>query len=61
MTATTLTTGSWFGRERLRRIQIGSVRSLPPVNVVTMTSSKLKREGQQPAGQHRACAAREVT
>src|SRR3712207_4761202 len=38
-TATTLTTGSWFGRERFVRIQIGSVWSGPAVNVVTMTSS----------------------
>ena len=40
-TATTLTIGSWFGREKLLRIQIGSVSSpAPMVNVVTMISSK---------------------
>src|SRR3712207_8133203 len=38
-TATTLTIGSWLGRDRLVRIQIGSVWSGPAVNVVTMTSS----------------------
>src|SRR4051812_7769689 len=40
-TPTTLTTGSWLGRERLLRIQIGSVSRSPAVNVVTITSSKL--------------------
>ena len=38
-TPTTLTIGSWLGRDRLDRIQIGSVSSLPAVNVVTITSS----------------------
>ena len=39
--ATTLTIGSWFGRERLVKIQIGRVWSPAPiVNVVTMISSK---------------------
>jgi hypothetical protein len=36
-TATTFTTGSWFGRERFWRIQIGRVMSGPAVNVVTIT------------------------
>ena len=36
-----MTIGSWFGREKLFRIQIGSVSSPAPiVNVVTMISSK---------------------
>src|SRR4051794_30309296 len=39
-TPTTLTIGSWLGRDRLVRIQIGSVCELPAVNVVTITSSK---------------------
>ena len=40
ITATTLTIGSWFGREKLLKIQIGSVSSPAPiVNVVTMISS----------------------
>ena len=38
--ATALTIGSWFGRERLAKIQIGSVSLNPAVNVVTMISSK---------------------
>src|SRR5213592_4353425 len=40
-TATTLTIGRFLGRERLLRIQIGSVSRSPAVNVVTITSSKL--------------------
>ena len=41
ITATTLTIGSWLGRKRLVKIQIGSVCSPAPiVNVVTMISSK---------------------
>src|SRR5215213_6365404 len=40
-TPTTLTIGSWLGRERFVRIQIGSVCCAPAVNVVTITSSKL--------------------
>jgi hypothetical protein len=36
-TATASTIGSWLGRKRLRKIQIGSVSSPAPiVNVVTM-------------------------
>src|SRR5688572_29035615 len=38
--ATTLTIGSWLGRDRFVKIQIGSVWSGPAVNVVTMISSK---------------------
>ncbi len=41
-TATTLTIGSCRGRERLAKIQIGSVCCWPAVNVVTMISSKLR-------------------
>jgi hypothetical protein len=43
-----LTTGSWFGRDRLVRIQIGSVSLLPAVNVVTITSSKLSANASSP-------------
>ena len=40
--ATTLTTGAWFGRNRLAKIQIGSVCTAgPAVKVVTTISSKL--------------------
>ena len=38
--ATTFTIGSWFGRDRFVKIQIGSVCSAPAVNVVTTISSK---------------------
>ena len=43
ITATTLTTGAWFGRNRLLKIQIGRVGVPgPAVNVVTTISSKLR-------------------
>src|SRR3954469_1500052 len=47
-TATTLTTGSWFGRDRFDRIQIGSVWSAPTVNVVTITSSNDSANASRP-------------
>ena len=47
-TATTFTIGSWFGRDRLLRIQIGSVWSAPAVKVVTITSSKLSANASSP-------------
>ena len=56
ITATTLTIGSWFGREKLLRIQIGSVSSPAPiVNVVTMISSKERAKASSaPATERRA-------
>jgi hypothetical protein len=43
ITATTLTTGAWVGRNRLLKIQIGRVGVPgPAVNVVTTISSKLR-------------------
>ena len=47
-TATTLTIGSCRGRERLARIQIGSVSCWPAVNVVTITSSKDSAKASRP-------------
>src|SRR3954467_8296088 len=54
---TTLTTGSWLGRERLDRIQIGSVSRSPAVNVVTITSSKLRAKagGARPTSAEGSC------
>ena len=47
--ATTLTIGSWLGRKRLRKIQIGRVSSpAPSVNVVTMISSKESAKASRP-------------
>jgi hypothetical protein len=46
--AATLTIGSWFGRERLTKIQIGSVWMAPAVNVVTMISSKDRAKARRP-------------
>ena len=51
ITATALTIGSWLGRKRLRKIQIGSVSSPAPiVNVVTMISSKERAKASRRAG-----------
>ena len=48
-TATTLTIGSWFGREKLSKIQSGRVCSpVPAVNVVTMISSKESPKASSP-------------
>ena len=48
-TATTLTIGAWLGRNRLLKIQIGSVCSCAPaVNVVTMISSKDSAKASSP-------------
>ena len=55
ITATASTIGSWLGRKRLRKIQIGRVSSPAPiVNVVTMISSKERAKAS------RAPAARAV-
>ena len=49
ITATALTIGSWLGRKRLRKIQIGRVSSPAPiVNVVTMISSKERAKASRP-------------
>ena len=48
-TATTLTIGSWLGRKRLSKIQIGSVSwPAPIVNVVTMISSNDSAKASSP-------------
>ena len=53
-TATAFTIGSWFGREKLLRIQIGSVSSpAPTVNVVTMISSNDSANASSAAGDER--------
>jgi len=47
--ATTLITGAWFGRNRLLKIQIGSVcMPGPAVKVVTTISSKLSANASSP-------------
>src|SRR6266511_1047390 len=46
--AATLTIGSWLGRERLTKIQIGRVWIEPAVNVVTMISSKESANASSP-------------
>ena len=60
ISATTLTTGSWLGRKRLLKIQIGSVCSPAPiVNVRDDDLVEREREGEQRAGDQRgrACSA----
>ena len=53
-TATAFTIGSWFGREKFVRIQIGSVSSpAPTVNVVTMISSNDRAKASSAAGDER--------
>ncbi len=61
-TATTLTTGSWFGREKFWKIQSGSVCSpVPAVNVVTMISSKERPKASRPPATSAVCRFGSVT
>ena len=60
ITATALTIGSWLGRKRLRKIQIGRVSSPAPiVNVVTMISSKERAKASRPPATRARLHARE--
>ena len=43
-----MTIGTWFGRDRFVKIQIGSVCSAPAVNVVTMISSNESANASRP-------------
>ena len=46
--ATTFTIGSWAGRERVAKIQIGSVCCAPDVKIVTTTSSNERANASSP-------------
>ena len=60
ITATTLTIGSWLGRKRLVKIQIGRVSwPAPIVNVVTMISSNESAKASSAAGDQRRAHVRE--
>ena len=59
--ATTLMIGSWFGRARFEKIQIGSVWSEPAVKTVTITSSNERPKASRPPASNAVPSAGSVT
>ena len=59
--ATTLITGSSFGRARFAKIQIGSVWSEPAVKTVTITSSNESPKASRPPASNAVPSAGSVT